>query len=992
MTDSNYHSSDRSIPSTGEVIDSLGRSYAALVSELLKGYFSGRHVSVDVVIDNKERAMRRTIRVKVEGVFPGEELEAAEFMIRRSLSLAESDRVMVLPTGSPEIFEAHLPSGRAWVFQLLGITGKEAGQLLEWNVYTKNSCKDARENTSLIIMSIIGDSLRDFVNNYSDPSCAYRYALSTSLSGYIERSRQALPRAAADPRFAVEAANILAMIEVEDTDGRGIKAAADILRNALASRPAGIGGKVLRYNLACLLEETGDLKEAEELYRVIFQHDWHFIDVRERLRNLSPFEIASAECAKNLRIICRAVSYWCQNMGTMPGALQDLVPAYLSSLPECPVSRKSYEYSRDEGSFKVSCAECRDEERGGVYEKTEPSTEGEIDAPPSTCCQEETDVHRASPHVIDIQESVVQGVEGRQEDGRPVTGALDETGDNADSQSSSHSFTKEAQEAMIQAHAEAQKMGVSYVGTEHLLLGVIKAVRGKTAGFLRKASVKLSRIRSEAKKRTIGDYEPPADDMVFTRLAKKAIEVAFKAVCRMDCKDICPEHLLLGILSIRNGIACEILQQCGVDIEAVRAGIHKALRKSTDESCSISVHQKKSVRVKERKLWPVSSIVEWSIVNANRSEYMVVYQEDLFLKISGTDFQQRKALSGRIPGNTLYVYDRDTGKVYYTSIPVMDAGSTDLNSKASGFFSKGGFNVSETDINLHCESLSGTEKETIASPAFESLRPSLYSVNVSNADTEPIVQAPPGYCFKGLLCMSPNNSTVVTFMMQSDRRSKEKDNPRLAFITVSSGKLISVPFEMKEVFPEDIRFSPKYQILSLVPPGDLRIFNFLGKLEHSFSAKGFVQGASFHPFENKVVIGMQGIVIWDVSFGMCKQLVPYGSYPAWSPDGSRIWFRKDDSTLSTVEVKSGKVMGICTIKGVEYPGMSLCSKPLFSPTGRYVFCSLSAGSYEVEKATGNRDVSGASSGSGNRDIFCILDTERKQIWSAQGRTHNILWI
>jgi len=480
-------------------------------------------------------------------------------MIRRSLSLAESDRVMVLSACSPELFEAHLPSGRAWVFQLLGITGKEAEQLLEWNVYIKNSCNDAHENTSLIIMSIIGDSLRDFVNNYSEPSCAYRYSLSTSLSGYLERARQALPKAAADPRFAVEAANILAMIEVEDPDGRGIQAAVDILRNALASRQSGIGGKVLRYNLARLLEETGDLKEAEELYRVIFQHDWHFLDVRERLRNLSPLEIASAECAKNLRIICRAVSYCCQNTGTLPGALQDLVPAYLSSLPECPVSRKSYEYSRDEGLFKVLCTGCRDEECGKVYEKTEPATEGEIDAPPSTCCQEETDVHRASPPVTDIQESAVQ--------------------------SSSHSFTKEAQEAMIQAHAEAQKMGVSYVGTEHLLLGVIKAVRGKTAGLLRKASVKLSRIRGEAKKRTIREYEPLADDVQFTRLAKKAIEEAFNTVYRLDCKDICPEHLLLGILSVRNGIACDILQQCGVDIEAVRAGIHKVLRKNTDESC-----------------------------------------------------------------------------------------------------------------------------------------------------------------------------------------------------------------------------------------------------------------------------------------------------------------------------------------------------------------------------------------------------------------------
>jgi hypothetical protein len=114
-------------------------------------------------------------------------------------------------------------------------------------------------------------------------------------------------------------------------------------------------GKILRYNLARLLEEDG-MPGAEELYREIFHSDWHFLDVRERLRTFSPETIALAECRRNLHTVAAALENWHRTINAFPGSLEDLVPAFLSSIPECPVSSMVYEYRREPDCAMILCS------------------------------------------------------------------------------------------------------------------------------------------------------------------------------------------------------------------------------------------------------------------------------------------------------------------------------------------------------------------------------------------------------------------------------------------------------------------------------------------------------------------------------------------------------------------------------------------------------------------------------------------------------------
>ncbi|GEM_PF-2337725 len=1038
--------SGRSSSIIAETRASLGRTYSILTSDLLKGCFPGMSVSVNVIIDEEDGALRRVIEVRVEGTFQGDEIEIAEIVLRRSLSLAEGDRIWIFSSGPPEIFDAFLPSGRRWVFRLSDISRKEADKLLKWNVYrSRKQLKTMNEHDqiSLVIKSVVGDALREFVENYGNPECAYRYAMITALSGYLDRCRQALVHAATDPRFAAEAANILSMIEVEDRAGKGIEAAIGILRRELPSHPVQESmGKVLHCNLARLLEVKGELKSAEKLYRIIFDHDWYFLDVRERLRRLSPEAIASAQCAKNLRILNRAVSYWHRSRGFLPGALQDLVPAFLSSLPACPVSGSTYEYEIVTSSFKVWCSACQRElicsrdmeepespagpgsdssvsraipEDRALRDETQPGSEETKSIAQSYI---ERECHRATRTVSDDMDLMRQGPGKTSDLKRSAGGVLKDRSGDMDSQEAvaeqdaatrqkaaarqddEAGFDDEAGEVMAWACTEAHRMGVSYVGTEHILLGILKTVKGRMAGILKKAGIRISKVRAEVKKKTIEDDEAGTKDLVFTRFARQAIIAAFNVLYPGARRKVGTVHLLLGIVTVSDGLACEAIRSCGADIEAMRAEIvqmllkerHQRLKGRADESKDISASGKKIAEDVETGLPLLSRSAEWRIVEARETEYLAVYDDEDSLKISETDFLHRTTLRSRAFGSMLYTCDSDNGIVYYKCIILPEILGMDPRALSSSHSLSTDLHASEIEFTVRGESISDKDKEAIASQALDTFRPSVYSVSISKGDKERITQAPRGYDFKGILSLSPDGSTLITFMTQSDRPSCNRDNPRLAFITVSSGKLVSVPFEMKGVFPEDIRFGPVNEILSLVPPGDLRIFNFLGLMQYSFAADGFVRGASFHPSLNKVAIGMQGIGIWDLSSGDIEWIVHYGSYPTWSPDGSHIWFRKNDSTLCAVDVKTNKVKVICSLRCVEHPVMLLSSRLLFSPCGRYLFCALSAGSGWPERSRACGDEEKKADEACNGDFLCILDTEKKLIWSAPGRSQGFCWI
>lgn len=1024
-----------------EARQSLGRTYETIAFEIVKAYFPRRPFTVRAEIYEEGMTLRRSIEISVQGSCISDELEAAEFMLRRNLGLADGDKISVVSTGPPEIFDAVLPSGRRWVSQLADMKREEAEKLLQWNVYGTRRKRDAAAETERIPLEIaetVGVALRRHLDSYSNPAVLCRFALVTALSGYYDRCRHALFHIPAESPYSPEAANILAMIEAEDKAGKGVSESIRVLKNELlAHNTKRIIGDVLRFNLALLLEETGELGSAEELYRRIFERDWHFLDVRERLGRMSPEGIASADCAKNLRFIRRALSHWHQRLGSFPESLNELAPSWISSVPACPVSGIAYDYEKTSSSFKIWCGRCQSDggsaetgQSGERSEEAEQSPEGRAEAEQSiegrmeaehsaegseeaelsaeageswhidlSVSESEPDNSGTAIYVID---SGAPGHQGRESQNGPHIGADEasehNSGDSA-GESVKLSMDEPAVKAIASACAEAGKMKMSQVGTEHLLLGILRTATGRVARILKKSGVMISKIRREIRKKTEKDYEYGCSEPVFTRFTLAAIEEAFNLARYGTGGRVEMAHLLLGILAMRSDLAFETIGNSGVDVGALECEIVELLQEkgSQIEKSSSPTENQAAVGsgygniCAAATVEPIKAADGWKVVEAVKTEYWAIFKKDYSLKISETSFRCRLDLRTMTLSSSQITCDSETGRVCYISIPILDA-------IRDGYDKSDLFSHHDSDRKVLDDEAASAGRRLAASMKYDSMshalhteRPAIYYTSIADGRTGRIAQAPPGYDFKDMLALSPGNSTLITLMTQSGMKSGERENPRLAFIAVSTGKLISVPFETREVYPEDIRFGPENQILSLVPPGELKVFDFTGVMRRSITAEGFVQGASLHPTLNRVAVGMQGICIWDFDSGDFRQITPYGSYPVWSPDGYQIWFRRDDSTLCTVDVHSGKFNAICMLRGVRHPGLFLSSKPVFSPCGRYLFCALSASSDEAAETGGCRAAM-EETGVFERDFLCIIDTVKKQIWSAPGRSQSFLWV
>lgn len=984
-----------------EARESLSRAYENIAFEIVKVYFPRRPVTVRARIYEEGMTLHRSLEISVQGAFIADELEAAEFMLRRNLGLAEGDTISVVSTGHPEIFDAVLPSGRRWVFLLADMKREEAEKLLAWNVHCAGRERDVvdKERIAAEIADIVGEALRAHLDNYSHPAVLCRYALVTALSGYYDRCRQVLFRIPGDSPLSAETANIRAMLEAENKAGKGAGESIRVLRRELLALNARtIIGEVLRFNLALLLEEAGELRSAEELYRGIFNRDWYFLDVRERLGWLSPEGIASADCAKNLRIIRRALSHWHNRLGSYPENIGELAPAWISSVPVCPASGATYDYDKTASSFRIWCSRCQSVERAGEAGQSAETEElGHVDSSPSddevgdpvapycsSYTDDQTDAERDSQKKPDTSED----------------GSLECGSDRAAMEAVKSSMDREAVNVMALACAEAGKMKVSHVGTEHILLGILRTATGRIARILKKSGVMISKIRREIKKKTVKDDEAGQKEPVFTRFALNAIETAFYLSGAGAGGKVEIAHLLLGLLAMKSGLACESISSSGVDIAALESEIVAVLRGEGSQirkdgipsqglnavnACDFNDNAVEAPKV-------LNAAEGWKAVQAGKTEYRAVYENDYVLKISETDFRTRLDLRSMTFSSSQITYDRITGKVYYISIPISDVMRDEKGEPRISSPDASDRKVLEAESAVNDRQLSESEKDDCLSHVMQAVRPAIYSVSLSDGGTERIAQAPSGYDFKGMLALSPSGSTLVTMMTQAGRPAAEKESPHLAFINTSARRLTSVLFETGEVYPEDIRFGPKNEILSLIPPGDLKIFDFRGIVQHSFTLDGFVQGAAFHPKLNRVAVGIQGICIWDADSGEFRQIAPFGSYPVWSPDGCHIWFRRDDSTLCSVEVNSGKIKAICSLRGVRHSGSFLSSRPVFSPCGRYLFCALSASSDEAQRAGICRDSVEETDIESGRDFFCIVDTVKKQIWSAPGRSQSFLWI
>src|SRR5437870_5921517 len=150
-------------------------------------------------------------------------------------------------------------------------------------------------------------------------------------------------------------------------------------------------------------------------------------------------------------------------------------------------------------------------------------------------------------------------------------------------------FTDRARKVMQLANQEAQRFNHEYVGTEHVLLGLIKEGSGVAATVLRNMDVDLRKIRNEIEK-----IVQAGPDMVTmgklpqTPRAKKVIEYSIEEARNLNHNYVGTEHLLLGLLREQEGVAAQVLMNLGLKLEDVREEVLNLLGHNMDSGESSS--------------------------------------------------------------------------------------------------------------------------------------------------------------------------------------------------------------------------------------------------------------------------------------------------------------------------------------------------------------------------------------------------------------------
>src|SRR3982750_2120515 len=147
-------------------------------------------------------------------------------------------------------------------------------------------------------------------------------------------------------------------------------------------------------------------------------------------------------------------------------------------------------------------------------------------------------------------------------------------------------FTERARKVLQLAQEEAQRFNHNYIGTEHILLGLVREGDGVAARVLNNLGVELHKVRS-AVEFIIGRGDRAVmGEIGLTPRAKKVIELAVDEARRLNHHYIGTEHLLLGLVREGEGIAAGVLESLGVNLEKVRAQVMQVVSQSPSYSQS----------------------------------------------------------------------------------------------------------------------------------------------------------------------------------------------------------------------------------------------------------------------------------------------------------------------------------------------------------------------------------------------------------------------
>jgi ATP-dependent Clp protease ATP-binding subunit ClpC len=138
-------------------------------------------------------------------------------------------------------------------------------------------------------------------------------------------------------------------------------------------------------------------------------------------------------------------------------------------------------------------------------------------------------------------------------------------------------FTDRARRVVVLAQEEARLLNHNYIGTEHVLLGLVREGKGVAAQALTSMGIGLDAVRGQVEL-IIGEGQAaPTGHIPFTPRAKKVLELSLREALQLSHNYIGTEHILLGLVREGEGVAAQVLQKLGADLDRVRQAVIRLL-------------------------------------------------------------------------------------------------------------------------------------------------------------------------------------------------------------------------------------------------------------------------------------------------------------------------------------------------------------------------------------------------------------------------------
>ena len=138
-------------------------------------------------------------------------------------------------------------------------------------------------------------------------------------------------------------------------------------------------------------------------------------------------------------------------------------------------------------------------------------------------------------------------------------------------------FTDRARRVVVLAQEEARMLNHNYIGTEHILLGLIHEGEGVAAKALESLGISLEAVRQQVEEVIGQGQQAPSGHIPFTPRAKKVLELSLREALQLGHNYIGTEHILLGLIREGEGVAAQVLVKLGADLDRVRQQVIQLL-------------------------------------------------------------------------------------------------------------------------------------------------------------------------------------------------------------------------------------------------------------------------------------------------------------------------------------------------------------------------------------------------------------------------------